>query len=691
MATRSLRRAGAELTITSFIVLFQELALIRWLGAEVRVLAYFPNVVLISAFLGLGVGAMRAGRRSLLWLWPASLAVVVAATLILRNIAFTTKSVSEHLWLLYYDIPNAPVVNDVRPPIVIAFVLSTLSFIALGQIVGDRLREFRDEDATLWGYVADLFGSLLGVIAFAAASFFGAFPIVWFGVFLGAGACLFALRGWRSLTLYAVAGGAIVFTIGHFERSAMYSPYYALRARPAAHSAGIQVLANGSLHQYAAPLAPNDVAPSEYDRIIRAGYPLPYLAAPRTPKRVLILGAGTGNDVVAALQAGAEHVDAVEIDPVILQIGRRMHPDHPYDSPRVRVINTDARAYLRNTKERYDLIVFGTLDSMTQLSALSNVRLDNFVYTVDSMKAARACLTPDGGVALYFMVGNPSIHTKLCAMLTEAFGEPPIYRTEFHELFNDILLAGPLWKPLRATIDPSRFEGLLKAIQGVDTPTDDWPYLYLEGRTPSSFYLSMLVLLLVISAATMRVAAPEVFRPGAFDAEMFLFGIAFLLLETKLVTQMTLVWGTTWVTSAVVFASILVTILLGTIAMQLRQIPFGVAATGLALSLIVTWAIPVEWLLFDNRGTRLFVSILFAGTPIVFSSICFAIRFRVRDNPGVAFGWNLAGAVCGGLLELLSMTTGIRAMTLVALLAYLVAFSIRARAEKQVGGMSREA
>src|ERR1700682_5648287 len=132
MATPSLRRAGAELTITSFVVLFQELTLIRCLSGEVRVLAYFPNIVLMSAFLGLGLGAMRAGKRSLLWLWPAALALVVGATLILRNIAFTSQTVSEHLWLLYYDIPNAPVVHDVRPPILLAFILSTLSFLALG-------------------------------------------------------------------------------------------------------------------------------------------------------------------------------------------------------------------------------------------------------------------------------------------------------------------------------------------------------------------------------------------------------------------------------------------------------------------------------------------------------------------------------------------------------------------------------
>src|SRR5947207_2990773 len=111
----SLRRAGGELALTSFIVLFQELALIRWMGTEVRVLAYFPNVVLIAAFLGLGIGSIRARTRSMLWLWPASLIVVIGATLLMNRIAFTSRSASEQLWLLYYDIPKAPVIHDVRP------------------------------------------------------------------------------------------------------------------------------------------------------------------------------------------------------------------------------------------------------------------------------------------------------------------------------------------------------------------------------------------------------------------------------------------------------------------------------------------------------------------------------------------------------------------------------------------------
>jgi hypothetical protein len=176
----SRRRAVAELVTLSFIVLFQELALIRWFPGQVRVLAYFPNVVLISAFLGLGIGSLRAGKRSLLWLWPISLLMLLGTAVLLANVAFTSQSVSEHLWLLYYDIPNAPVINDVRPPLIIAFILCALAFISLGQMVGERLHIFSTGKHSLWGYTADLSGSLLGVLLFGVASFLQTFPVVWF-------------------------------------------------------------------------------------------------------------------------------------------------------------------------------------------------------------------------------------------------------------------------------------------------------------------------------------------------------------------------------------------------------------------------------------------------------------------------------------------------------------------------------
>src|SRR5688572_6774024 len=98
------RRPGLDLLAASFAVLFLELALIRWLPVRVRVAGYFPNLILLGAFLGLGVGALVARRRSLLWMWPGAALVLVLVAWALSGIAFTANAVSEHLWLLYADL-----------------------------------------------------------------------------------------------------------------------------------------------------------------------------------------------------------------------------------------------------------------------------------------------------------------------------------------------------------------------------------------------------------------------------------------------------------------------------------------------------------------------------------------------------------------------------------------------------------
>lgn len=674
----SRRHAVAELVALSFIVLFQELALIRWFPGQVRVLAYFPNIVLISAFLGLGIGSLRAGKRSLLWLWPIALLALIGTAVLLANVAFTSQSVSEHLWLLYYDIPNAPVINDVRPPLIIAFILCALAFVSLGQMVGERLHIFSTGKHSLWGYTADLSGSLLGVVLFGVASFLQTFPVVWFTTFLLPGIWFFLRRDKISVVIYIFVTATALTLVVHTEKAQYYSPYYALRAVTES-SGGVNILANGSLHQYAAPLSKKRRPMTEYDAAIQAGYPFPYEHMTFAPKRVLVLGAGSGNDVTVALEHGAERVDAVEIDPVIIDLGRRFHPEKPYSSPRVRIINKDAREYLRNSKETYDLIVFGTLDSMTRLSALSNVRLDNFVYTRECLEAARNRLTPHGGVALYFMVGSLNIHNKLFGMLNDTFGKPPAVLNRHYKLFNEVFLSGPAFDHIHTSVAVN--EAMLDRARLTELPTDDWPYLYLERRGVSSFYLGMIAIFVVLSIGGIYFAAPQMFRgaTSSVDGEMFFFGLAFLLLETKLVTQMNLVWGATWLTSAVVFAAILLMILLGTILMQMRPLGTPLPEIGLLSTLLLTYLVPTQWLLWQDIGTRLALSILFVGLPIFFASICFAIRFRNRNAQEVAFGWNLLGAVVGGLLEYLSMALGFRALTLVAMVAYLLAFLIGRR------------
>ena len=681
-SSTSLRRAGLEIAAASFVILFQELALIRWLPVQVRVIAYFPNLILISSFLGLGIGALRGQKKSMLWLWPLTLALVVAAAIGLSRIAFTADSVSEHLWLLYYDLgPEAIVVDGIRLPIILLFVLSATSFVPLGQYVGERLDRFRRDSSSLWGYSLDLLGSLLGVIAFTVVSFIGAWPATWF-----AGIGLFGLvviaSKKRLWAYYGVAMIAIVVAVQATEPATDYSPYYALATVPTSVEPGFAVIANGSLHQRALNMVQ---PPSGHDgayAMTRVGYHLPVREMKGPKDRALVLGAGTGNDVAMLLDEAFSEVHAVEIDPVILQMGLD-HPNRPYESDRVKVFNQDGRAFLRDTEYEYDLIVFGTLDSMTRLSALSSVRLDNFVYTKEAVEAAASHLTPEGGLLLYFMIGEDYIQDHLIGLLASAFETPPAVHGSDYAMFNTIFASGPafahLWQPTPEEVD----EYYSVILPSLDLPTDDWPYLYLPEKGVDGFYLSLMATFLVIAVVGILVSSREMreglLKRGEVDWEMFLFGLAFLLIETKFVTTMNLVWGATWLTSAVVFGAILAMILIGTVLMELRPMPWAWAATGLVLALFVTYLVPTGALVGRTTPVRLLLSVLMVGGPIFFASVCFALRFRERPAADIAFGWNLLGAVAGGLLEFFSMLLGLKALTLIAIVTYLTAFLIQSR------------
>src|SRR5437763_16067755 len=73
-------RAGAELFLISLLILFLELACIRWFPAHVLFLTFFTNTVLLACFLGMSVGCLAAGRRRSYLAWtPVLLAVALAA------------------------------------------------------------------------------------------------------------------------------------------------------------------------------------------------------------------------------------------------------------------------------------------------------------------------------------------------------------------------------------------------------------------------------------------------------------------------------------------------------------------------------------------------------------------------------------------------------------------------------------
>src|SRR5215471_9330937 len=67
----------------SFLMLFVELALIRWLGANIIYLSYYSNFVLLGSFLGIGIGFLRAKSKVNLFPWaPVALSLLVLFVLV---------------------------------------------------------------------------------------------------------------------------------------------------------------------------------------------------------------------------------------------------------------------------------------------------------------------------------------------------------------------------------------------------------------------------------------------------------------------------------------------------------------------------------------------------------------------------------------------------------------------------------
>jgi len=283
-------------------------------------------------------------------------------------------------------------------------------------------------------YTINVLASLAGIILYTVLCFFYQPPVIWF---LVAGALFLALL-WKvprlGITSAAVlALCAAILSAGAGKGSETYwSPYQKLTLTPL--STGGQVVkyelsTNDAWYQRIVNLSDGFVAahpdlfrqvPIEWNP-----YNFPYRFYPAPPS-VLVLGAGMGNDVAAAVRNGAGRVVAVEIDPLILDLGRRFHFEKPYDSARVLTVLDDARSYIENSKEQFDLIVFSLLDSHTTSSSYTNIRIDNYVYTLEALTRARRLLRPDGLLIIKFQVNTPWIAGRLRSLLERVFGRPPL-------------------------------------------------------------------------------------------------------------------------------------------------------------------------------------------------------------------------------------------------------------------------
>jgi hypothetical protein len=212
-----------------------------------------------------------------------------------------------------------------------------------------------------------------------------------------------------------------------------------------------------------------------------------------------VVGAGGGLDVESALLNGAQSVDAVEIDPVLVKLSHSFSAADIYSDPRVNLRVDDGRAFLRSSEKKYDMIVFGLLDSQALFSYSSNIRLDGYIYTVQSMRRAYSLLKPDGLLSITFIAARPWLADKIPAMLREATGQRVVvYRSGWATV---LCVRRGAWMAPPPERDGS-FVRIDAAPAVMDLPQDDWPYLYLSHRTIPLDYLVVIGTLLGLSAAT---------------------------------------------------------------------------------------------------------------------------------------------------------------------------------------------
>jgi spermidine synthase len=713
-----------RLLLASFLTLFAELALIRWLAVEVRIFAYIKNLALLLCFLGFGFGCSLARRRMQ---WANAVSSILVLLVVIRvpwpgknqalgNLSTALGSAGDvelwsHLsWNWHAFLPAALLAA-------VLFVLLLATFIPLGQIVS---RQMDLSPRPLSAYSWNLAASLLGILAFIAASRLMLPPAAWFAVVVG-GIALLQPRPrlrWAVLALILPVALLLHDKQGK-DRFTRWTPYQQIgveRLRfPNGEWLGENIRVNHVGYQVIVNLAPDFLRrhPGLVKETLEENpYNLPFRFTSSAP-RVLIVGAGTGNDAAAALRHGSSHVDAVEIDPAIYALGRQEHPEHPYDSPAVSVYVEDARNFLKRTDKTYDLILFGLLDSHTTVD-YSNMRIDNFVYTEEAFREARRHLNPDGILFVKFEVRRRWLGRRLAELLNTTFGKQPtvFFANSSYTVSATCFAVSPTDRVEKAIsgdaglaklVGSGTLEGAFASDQrlvkihdpgpdvrnaAVETTTDDWPYLYHQGRwIPRTYYSISILVLLIALVLYFRVPETRNHRPSLF---FFAMGAGFLLLETQAVSRLSLFFGTTWQVSGIVIGALLTALLLANAVVDRwwHNLSEQWLVAGLLGGLLLAYSVPFHRIPWAPTWVGMVAAIVFS-VPVFFAGMLFAVAFRTCASRSAALGANMLGAVMGGLMENISLVVGMRALLVVAFCFYCVAAWAVLRARSRVPALMK--
>lgn len=641
-----------KLFLISFLALFLELSLIRWIPANIQVVGYFSNLVLLGTFLGMGMGILLAKNKyNLLHYFPFILVLLISIIVIFRvQLHITSPSI-----LFFKGVSDSGPNISANVLLPFIFIMVAFVYIPISQVMGRLFTSM----PSLKAYSIDIIGSLTGTILFSLFSFFSVPSYMWFTIV--AVITLFIIPLHKHFkSIFIVIAIVCIPLIPYLTRTnSIWSPYYKITVEKNGNIYGIN--ADNIHYQYISDYKQRErFYFTAYDAFKNHNY-----------KDILIIGAGTGADVATALaeDPGVKSIDAVEIDPKIAELGRNLNPNHPFSDPRVNLIINDGRNFLETTQKKYDLIIYALTDSVVVISSSANIRLESFLFTKESLISAKHHLKRNGLLVLYNYYRRDWLIYKISGTLHEVFGERP-----FVEVYGTIgkaatFLAGPKSKEVINTSTLHRSN----EPKNITTAEDDWPFIYLRKKGIPLFYGELLTIIFFISCVCIAMASIGSKHKQKIQPFFFLLGAGFMVLETKSLVTFGLLFGTTWYVNALVITAVLLLILAANYISHKKTIrPVYMLYIPLFLMLLINFYIPTSIFFKLPIILRYIMASLFYLLPIFFANIIFSQAFKKSTQNDLNFGSNLLGVVFGGLLEYCSLLVGYQYLYLIVMTIYAI-------------------
>lgn len=674
-----------QIFLISFLILFLELSIIRYLSAEIISLSFFSNIILMAAFFGIGLGCLFCNKKNWFNFFPYLLFFLVFFGF--KNIFPNVQNTDMIMFQASFE--NIFFVINHSTIAILIFVFVAILFYPLGQMLG---KEFSKSKNNIESYLYDLAGSISGVIIFTILSFFEIGVVIWIAIinFIW---ILIAYFNYDIKFRFNKKGNnkfAVMFLMLMFfiviedtHLHSWWSKYYKIILNENDSVIDIRVNKTGHQAVYKKP----ELTPSFYD------FPYKLFENPNY-ENALIIGAGMGNDVDVAIKNNVKNIDAVEIDERIYKIGKQFNPHKPYFDNRVNINIDDGRSFLEKNNKKYDLIIFALTDSLTLASSQANTRLESYLYTKESLLRAKESLTENGMIVLYNYYRKDWIVDKISGILDELFGQQSIIVGQGEDGYN-VIANGPKIRDFKN----SKITNGMKFVQihknstkdSPDNvfPKDDWPFLYLKKPSFPNNYIKIVIFEIIILSALLiyfhRNGVNKLnYKNSSKPYDMMFLGIGFMLLETKNIINFQLLFGSTWSVNVLVILAILVTALISSliiksgIKFKIRNLYFAIT-----ISLLVSIFVPIKLFSDYHVALKYILSCLVSFSPMLFASLIFSQTFSEEKKSALGFGYNMIGAMIGGILEYGSMIFGYHSLLYLITIAYIMALAFNYHRHKE--------